>query len=85
MAALALLLVFFLRIPAGKERLPRFLKKGDGIKAPKKLMWGTYLLMFIIALMGVAGPAIVGKVEHGVSVMYLVAALVNNYRLANKT
>ena len=25
--------------------------------------------------MGVAGPAIVGKVEHGVSVMYLVAAL----------
>ena len=38
-------------------------------------MWGTYLLMFIIALMGVAGPAVVGKVEHGVSIMYLVVAL----------
>ncbi|MBQ9750628.1 MAG: hypothetical protein IJV87_08640 [Clostridia bacterium] len=73
--ALVLLFIFFLRIPAGKERLPRFVKKSDGIPAPKKLMWGTYLLMFIIALMGVAGPAIVGKVEHGVSIMYLVVAL----------
>ena len=31
--------------------------------------------MFIIALMGVAGPAVVGKAEHGVSIMYLVVAL----------
>ena len=69
------LFIFFLRIPAGKERLPRFVKKSDGIPAPKKLMWGTYLLMFIIALMGVAGPAVVGKAEHGVSIMYLVVAL----------
>ena len=74
-AALVLLFIFFLRIPAGKERLPRFVKKSDGIPAPKKLMWGTYLLMFIIALMSVAGPAIVGKVEHGVSIMYLIVAL----------
>ena len=74
-AALVLLFIFFLRIPAGKERLPRFVKKSDGIPAPKKLMWGTYLLMFIIALMGVAGPAVVGKAEHGVSIMYLVVAL----------
>ena len=73
--ALVLLFIFFLRIPAGKERLPRFVKKSDGIPAPKKLMWGTYLLMFIIALMGVAGPAVVGKAEHGVSIMYLVVAL----------
>ena len=74
-SALVLLFIFFLRIPAGKERLPRFVKKSDGIPAPKKLMWGTYLLMFIIALMGVAGPAVVGKAEHGVSIMYLVVAL----------
>ena len=73
--ALVLLFIFFLRIPAGKERLPRFVKKSDGIPAPKKLMWGTYLLMFIVALMSVAGPAIVGKVEHGVSIMYLIVAL----------
>ncbi len=74
-AALVLLFIFFLRIPAGKERLPRFVKKSDGLVAPKKLMWGTYLLVFISALMGVAGPAIVGKAAHGVSIMYLVVAL----------
>ena len=73
-AALVLLLIFFLRIPAGKERLPRFVKKSDGLIPPKKLMWGTYLLMFISALMSVAGPAVVGKAEHGVSIMYLVVA-----------
>ena len=73
--ALALLFMFFLRIPASKDRLPRFMKKSGGLTAPKKLIWGTYLLVFIIALMGVAGPAIVGKAEHGVSMMYLVAAL----------
>ncbi len=76
-AALVLLLLFFLRIPAGKEHLPRFVKKSDGLIAPKKLILGTYLLMFIIALMGVAGPAIAGKVEHGVSIMYLVVAVSN--------
>ncbi len=74
-AALVLLFVFFLRMPTGKEQLPRFVKKSDGIIAPKKMMWGTYLLMFIVALMSVAGPAIVGKVEHGVSIMYLIVAL----------
>ena len=74
-AALVLLFVFFLRIPAGREHLPRFVKKSDGLIAPKKLIWGTFLLMFIIALMGVAGPAIVGKVKHGVTIMYTVVAL----------
>ncbi len=73
-AALVLLLIFFFRIPAGKEQLPRFVKKSDGITPPKKLILGTYLLVFIVALMGTAGPAIVGKVKHGVSVMYLVVA-----------
>ncbi len=76
-AALVLLFIFFLRIPAGREHLPRFVKKSDGITAPKKLIWGSYLLMFIIALMGVAAPAIAGKVEHGVSIMYLVVAVSN--------
>ena len=74
-AALVLLFIFFLRMPTGKKHLPRFVKKSDSIPAPKKLMCGTYLLMFIIALMGVAGPAVVGKAEHGVSIMYLVVAL----------
>ena len=75
LAALLLLLIFFLRMPTGEERLPRFVKKSDGLIAPKKLVLGVCLLTFIIALMGTAGPAIAGKVEHGVSIMYLVAAL----------
>ncbi len=73
--ALILLFIFFLRMPAGKENLPRFVKKSDGITPPKKLIRGIYLLVFVIALMGVAGPAIAGKVRHGVSLMYLVVAL----------
>ena len=74
-AALVLLLIFFLRMPTGKEHLPQFVKKSDGLIAPKKMMWGAYLVAFIAALMGVGGPAVVGKVEHGVSIMYLVVAL----------
>ena len=74
-AALVLLFVFFLRIPTGKGNLPRFVKKSDGLIPPKKMMWGAYLIAFIAALMGVGGPAVVGKVEHGVSIMYLVVAL----------
>ena len=74
-AALVLLFIFFLRMPTGKEHLPQFVKKSDGLIAPKKMMWGAYLIAFIAALMGVGGPAVVGKVEHGVSIMYLVVAL----------
>ena len=74
-AALVLLFIFFLRMPTGKEHLPRFVKKSDGLIAPKKMMWGAYLIAFIAALMGVGGPAVAGKVEHGVSIMYLVVAL----------
>ena len=74
-AALVLLFIFFLRMPTGKEQLPQFVKKSDGLIPPKKMMWGAYLIAFIAALMGVGGPAVVGKVEHGVSIMYLVVAL----------
>ena len=73
--ALILLFIFFLCMPAGSEHLPQFVKKSDGLIAPKKMMWGVYLIAFIAALMGVGGPAVVGKVEHGVSIMYLVVAL----------
>ena len=74
-AALVLLFIFFLRMPTGKKHLPRFVKKSDGLIPPKKMMWGAYLIAFIAALMGVGGPAVAGKVEHGVSIMYLVVAL----------
>ena len=74
-AALILLLIFFIYMPSGKEHQPRFVKKSDGLTAPKKLIRGVCLLAFIIALMGVSCPAIAGKVKHGVSIMYLVVAL----------
>ncbi|MBQ7005874.1 MAG: hypothetical protein IJN68_05535, partial [Clostridia bacterium] len=39
-AALVLLFIFFLRMPTGKEHLPQFVKKSDGLIPPKKMMWG---------------------------------------------
>ena len=76
LAALVLIFIFFLRMPTGKDIKIRYLKKkSDGITPPKKLIRGIYLLAFIIALMGVSGPAIAGKVKHGISVMYLAVAV----------
>lgn len=88
LGALVLLFIFFLRIPMSKEQEVQYIKKSDAIAPPKKLLWGVYLLLFIIALMGVSGPAIAGKVEHGISIMYLVVAVSNFamyllYRKAN--
>lgn len=77
LGALVLLFIFFLRIPMRKEQEVHHIKKSDAIVAPKKLLCGFYLLLFIVALMGVSGPAIAGKVEHGVSIMYLVVAVSN--------
>lgn len=74
LAALVLLFTFFLRIPTGKEHQPRYIKKSDGIAIPKKLLCGALLLVFISGLMAVSGPAITGKVKHGVTIMYLVEA-----------
>ncbi len=76
-AVLVLLLIFFLRMPAGQKALPRYVKKSDGLTAPKRLMFGTYILVFVCALMGVSGPAIAGEVEHGVFITYLVDAVVS--------
>ena len=74
-AALLLLLIFFLGMPAGKAALPHYAKKSDGLTAPKRLLFGTYTLVFVGALMAVSGPAIVGEVTHGVFLTYLVDAL----------
>ena len=74
-AALILLLVFFLGLPAGKATLPRYAKKADGLTAPKRLLVGIYTLVFVCALMAVSGPAIAGEVQHGVFLTYMVDAL----------
>lgn len=72
--AILLLLLFLLRMPAGKDVQPRYVKKSDGLTAPKKLFFGAFVLCFICSLMAVSGPAIAGEVKHGVSILYLVDA-----------
>ncbi len=74
-AALIPLLIFFLRMPAQKEALPVYVKKEDDIAAPKHLLIGAYVLVFICALMGVSGPAISGEVSGGVFITYMVDAI----------
>jgi len=75
--AVVMLLVFFSRMPTGKEVLPRYVTKNDGIMKPKKLLFGIYTLVFVSALMGVSGPAIAGEIQHGVFIAYAVDALVS--------
>ncbi len=73
--AIALLLVFFIRMPAKSEALPQYAKKKDGLTAPKGLMCGTYVLVFVCSLMAVSGPAISEGIKHGVFITYLVDAI----------
>ncbi|MBQ2888345.1 MAG: hypothetical protein IJE29_05435 [Firmicutes bacterium] len=87
-AALAMLLIFFLRMPVGREVQPRYVKKSDGLTAPKRLLFGTGVLVFVAALMGVSGPAIFGEVRHGIFITYLIDAMASLglyllYRKAN--
>lgn len=76
-AALVLLLLFFFRMPVNREAQPRYVKKSDGLTAPKKLLFGTYIFVFICALMGVSGPAIAGEIRHGVFITYFTDALIS--------
>jgi len=69
--ALALLLVFLLRMPAGKAPLPVYVRRSHGITPPKRLLLGTYLLVFVSALMAVSGPSVSATIRHGVSITYL--------------
>jgi len=76
-AAVSMLLVFFCRMPTGKEVLPRYVTKHDEILKPKKLLFGTYTLAFVGAVMAVSGPAISGEIQHGVFITYFVDALLS--------
>lgn len=68
--ALVLMLFFFFRMPAGKESCPQYVKKSDRLTSPKKLLLGTFILVFVSALMAVSGPAVVGELPHGVFITY---------------
>lgn len=72
--AVSAVLFFFIKMPADSEACQRYVKKSDGLTAPKKLLTGTYIMFFISALMAVSGPAISGEVQHGVFITYLVDA-----------
>lgn len=73
--ALILFIIFLFHMPVTKEACPRYVKKADGIVAPKKLITGTFILVFISSLMAVSGPSISGEIKHGVFITYLCDAI----------
>ena len=75
--ALILFLIFLFRMPAEKSSLPQFIKKDDKITAPKRLLCGTFILVFIGSLMGVSGPSVAAEAPHGVFIAYFVDACVS--------
>ena len=76
-AALIFLLLFFFQLPSAPGACPRYVKKDSGLVAPKKMIVGTYALVFVAALMGVSGPSLAGGIRHGVFVAYGVDAAVS--------
>jgi len=75
--ALVLLLIFYMHMPASRSAYPRYIKKGDTLVRPTKLMTGTFIIVFVASLMGVSGPSISGEITHGVFITYFVNALVS--------
>lgn len=73
--ALILLLVFYVRMPGKTQDCPRYVKKSDAFSAPKKLLIGTFIIVFVASLMGVSGPSISEEVEHGIFIMYTTDAI----------
>ena len=76
-AALTLLLLFYFRMPASPDACPKYVKRDTGLTAPKKMMFGTFFLVFVGAMMAVSGPSIAGEVRHGVFICYLMDAMVS--------
>lgn len=72
-----MILFFFFRMPSKASACQRFVKKSDGLTAPKKLLAGTYIIVFISSLMAVSGPAISEEVQHGVFITYIADATVS--------
>ncbi len=70
---IALLLFFYIKLPT--NAFPTFAKRKSGLIFPKKLFIGTYIFIFFACLMGVIGPAAAAETKHGVSFIYLFAAI----------
>lgn len=75
LAMVALLLVFFLRLPAGREACPRYVKKGDDLRCPGRLFIGMLLYSFVADIMMLGGPAAVTEIENGVCLAYFADAI----------
>ncbi len=75
--ALLSLAVFLFMFPAGKEACPVYLKRADGVIMPGRLMTGTFILVFVSALMAVTGPSIAGTIQNGVMIAYIADAMVS--------
>jgi len=69
-----MLLVFFLRLPAGRTALPRYVRPSEGLPLPRHLFPGLLSTAFISAIMMLAGPTTVSNTPHGVSIAYLADA-----------
>lgn len=66
---LCLLGLFYFKMPAGGGI--RFVKKADGLVAPKRFLCGFFLLAFLGALLGVIAPAAAAEAKHGVFAAYI--------------
>jgi DNA-binding CsgD family transcriptional regulator len=71
--ALALLLVFFFKIPANVW--PRYAKKSDGFVAPVPLYAGVIILVALDCLAGLFGIAVAESIKHGLLVLYISSAI----------
>jgi DNA-binding CsgD family transcriptional regulator len=71
--AVALLTVFFWRLPA--KTWPRYTKKEDALAAPKPLLAGILTLTGLSCFANLFGTAVAESVPHGVAVLYLSASV----------
>ena len=72
---LVMMLVFFFRLPAGKDACPLYAKKGDGLRYPGRLFIGIILYSFVVDIMMLGGSTAVTEVPNGVFVAYLADAV----------
>ncbi len=72
---LVMLLVFFFRMPARKEALPHYIRKGDELRCPSKLFVGIFLYSFVVNMMILGGSAAAAEVPNGIFWAYFSDAM----------
>lgn len=69
-----LLSYFYFKLPT--DRTPRLVKKSDHLKPPVRMFISVFILIFLASLLGVTGPAVAAEAKHGVSALYISAAVI---------